>query len=1089
MPKSASNYFLDTDGTFVIEDYNHANAFSNFFPGIAGIWGIPMWVFYVNRGQGICSLGIESKDKAILEFHPANKAFRVASMQGFRTFLKVSAKGGSLPGRQAGASGGRSKGKTIFWEPFQNNIEEGNSTQRMLITSHDMTIEDINPKLGLKVSVNYFTVPNESFAALARVLTIENMGKKSLSLDVIDGLPLIIPFGIKDWVSKNMSRTAEAWMQVRNLKEKVPFYQLNVEISDTSQVKHIKEGNFYLSFAASGRSAKLLDVVVEPACVFGQADDFRIPENYLKSKSFSVPKEQQTANRTPSAMSFGQFHLSGGKKVEIVSLVGHAHDNDHLKKITKKIISPDYMAKKAKENKDVIDGIKNYALTASDSSEFNLYSQQTFLDNVLRGGLPVTLPALEGNVSFNVFSRKHGDLERDYNYFTLSPTYYSQGNGNYRDVNQNRRNDVWFNPQIKDSGIISFFSLIQADGYNPLVVKGVTFVCENSNKLNELLDKSLEKSNREKIKEMLLHGFQPGELLSFIEHNRIALKTDAKVFLTEILNLSRKNELAEHGEGFWSDHWTYNLDLLQSYLSLYPEELKALLLEKKVFSFYHNTHYVLPRDHRYILTAHGVRQYHSVFNDVKIRAKEGGYKLRLQHGQGEVYYTHLLEKILCLISNKVSTLDPSGIGIEMEADKPNWYDALNGLPGLLGSSISETFELKRFSLFLLNALNGLSLKDSSRISLCSEMHHFLTKLIVVLEERDPLTYWSKSNDIKEEYRKVIHQGIAGQEEQIEISEIKRFLKLVIARTDAAAANARNKEGLYPTYLYHEVTNYEKVGQHFHKDAPYVRPLKFKRHDLPLFLEGFVHGLRVEAESKNVKQAQALYRKVLKSPLYDKKLKMYKVNADLSSQPEDIGRTRNFPPGWLENESIWLHMEYKYLLEILRAGLYEEFFENFKNALIPFLNPGQYGRSTLENSSFIVSSAHEDADLHGRGFVARLSGSTAEFLHMWLYMNVGQDPFYLNEKHQLQFSFKPVLPGWLFTKKGSYSFNLFAATLVAYHNPARRNTFGPKGCKVKNIALTYRNQKESIRLNVNILPANHAQDLREGKIEKIDVYFE
>jgi len=48
----------------------------------------------------------------------------------------------------------------------------------------------------------------------------------------------------------------------------------------------------------------------------------------------------------------------------------------------------------------------------------------------------------EGPVSFNVYSRKHGDLERDYNFFMLSPTFLSQGNGNYRDVNQNRRNDV-----------------------------------------------------------------------------------------------------------------------------------------------------------------------------------------------------------------------------------------------------------------------------------------------------------------------------------------------------------------------------------------------------------------------------------------------------------------------------------------------------------------------------------------------------------------------------------------------------------------------------------------------------------------------
>ena len=60
--------------------------------------------------------------------------------------------------------------------------------------------------------------------------------------------------------------------------------------------------------------------------------------------------------------------------------------------------------------------------------------------------------------------------------------------------------------------------------------------------------------------------------------------------------------------------------------------------------------------------------------------------------------------------------------------------------------------------------------------------------------------------------------------------------------------------------------------------------------------------------------------------------MYKVNADLSKETVDIGRTRIFPRGWLENESIWLHMEYKFMLELLRCGLYKEFYDNFENGL-------------------------------------------------------------------------------------------------------------------------------------------------------------
>ena len=37
---------------------------------------------------------------------------------------------------------------------------------------------------------------------------------------------------------------------------------------------------------------------------------------------------------------------------------------------------------------------------------------------------------------------------------------------------------------------------------------------------------------------------------------------------------------------------------------------------------------------------------------------------------------------------KFSTLDPYGMGVEMEGGKPGWNDAMNGLPGILGSSMA-----------------------------------------------------------------------------------------------------------------------------------------------------------------------------------------------------------------------------------------------------------------------------------------------------------------------------------------------------------------------------------------------------------------
>ena len=69
-------YYLNKDGEFVIENYNQAKPFSSFLSAISGLYGKPIWVFYVNRGQCIASMGINNKDCLIMEFVLANKAYK-----------------------------------------------------------------------------------------------------------------------------------------------------------------------------------------------------------------------------------------------------------------------------------------------------------------------------------------------------------------------------------------------------------------------------------------------------------------------------------------------------------------------------------------------------------------------------------------------------------------------------------------------------------------------------------------------------------------------------------------------------------------------------------------------------------------------------------------------------------------------------------------------------------------------------------------------------------------------------------------------------------------------------------------------------
>jgi hypothetical protein len=1067
-------YHLNANAQFLIDNYNFAKPLANFFPGIAGKYGIPMWVFYVNRGQAISCFGTDGKDGAILEFQPANKAWQQTSLLGFRTFIKLS------EGK-----------KELFYEPFHNGFvnQAFDITNQMSMSSYDLKLKEENSTLGINVKVEYFTIPQDSYAALVRTVTIKNTFKKTKKIQLLDGLPRIVPFGIANYFLKKLSRTIEAWMRVENLDHGIPFYKVDVDPLDRPRVIHIKGGNFFLSFLYEGKKAKITKPIVDPEPIFGQISDFSCPRQFLAQK-FKYPIKQQTQCKTPCGFAFLNFTLAAAEEKTFYSIYGNARSLELLNSSLKRIIAPGYLAAKNEENKRIIEELQEDVNTQSSSWEFDQYSKQTYLDNIIRGGYPSIFQSDHHQTVFYLYSRKHGDLERDYNKFQIQPTYFSQGNGNFRDMNQNRRCDIWFNPQIKDYDVIAFFDLLQADGFNPLVVKGVDFSLKEVDEFKAKIKGKLNETAFNKILTLLEKPFTPGEVILFLEENNIKLDIAKDEFLNILLSLSIKNPQASHGEGFWTDHWSYNLDLLESYLEIYPEKLKEIIFDKKEFIFYDNDAVVRPRSEKYILLDGKPRQLHAVARDpgkTDMIAKRTvqPHAVRTNYGQGEIYRTTLINKLFCVFVNKLASFDPQGLGIEMEADKPNWFDALNGLPALFGSSSCETFELKRLALFIKDAL---LVSNVERISLTEEVHNFLFSLSALLNENlnsssadKDYQYWDKSYGLKEDYRQKTKFGFSGKETETSIKDILSVLENGLKKIEKGLEKARDSEkNIYYAYFINEVTGYSRLND------INIKPLKFVQKKLPFFLEGQMHALRL---TNDLDQARKLYQATKLSSLYDKKLKMYKVTSPLKNMPEEIGRCRAFTPGWLENESIWLHMEYKYLLEILEQGLYEEFYADFKNVLIPFQKPERYGRSILENSSFLVSSAFPYKELHGNGFVARLSGSTAEFIHLWLLMNLGKKPFVLNDKKELNLKFAPKLAGWLFTKKEkTYSFRLLGKTLVVYHNPKRKNTFGKSAVVPRKIVFNDRNEK-CIEILSDTITSPYAEQLRSQQIKRIDIFLE
>jgi len=989
-----------------------------------------------------------------MEFYPANKAYTATPLLGFRTFLRY-----------------KKGGKTQVYEPFRMTAS-ADCRQILRIRAHEVELEETNRALGLKITVVMFSAPQEDVPVFIRQVRVENVGKQTFKGEMIDGLPQVVPFGLNEYLLKQMSRTMEAFAEVPHVDDKLPFYKLKTEPSDKPEVQWIEAGFFSFSLL----SGKLLRVLVDPESIFGTDTSFQEPLVFASGKAVaSLP--QRTESRFDSAFSYTPLSIRPRQAERLSSFYGQADHWQQASEFCSRVqASSSYAEAKREENASVIRSVTDVFAIHSSSPSLDAYSAQSYLDNVLRGGQPVILSDGKESQMFHAYSRKHGDMERDYNAFELSPTYFSQGNGNFRDVNQNRRSETFLHPGLGSGNVDTFFNLLQLDGYNPLVIQYEKFHVGGK-------------------------FVRPGDLFEKLLKTT-GSRQEAFHQLSTTLAHAGKVQDATHGEGFWVDHWTYNLDLLESFTAVYPDQLKHLLVDRRDFTYFDNDHIVQPRDKKYVLRADGaVRQMHAVIKDAEKAhllhlRKEDPHKARTKNGAGVIYQSSLLAKMLNVIAIKAASLDPFGIGLEMESEKPGWCDALNGMPGLLGSSVNEAIELRRWGLYLREHMNAiLAPRESHPVpEEVAELLKSVQEALALARHDDFFKTWDTLASLRERFREKTRLGISGDEKMLSREEIDLFLKVLNAVLEAGLDRAFTSDGLCATYYINEIVRYEKLPSREHpedSETPqihHVRALEFKQTPLSAFLEGPVHAMRVMPSPK---QAKKLYEAVKKSELYDKKLKMYKLNVPLTKESYEIGRNKIFTPGWLENESIFLHMHYKFLFELLRSGLPEDYFAEIKNGIVAFQDPEVYGRSTFENSSFIASSRFPDARIHGTGFVARLSGSTAEWISMAFYMGLGEQPFHYAQG-QLRFEPAPLLAKWLFTTKAdgdfgkdTFGLKLFGKTWLVYHNPSKRDTYAGAGLKPATYVLRYDDGREIVHEGA-YLPEALARDLRDGKLQRITV---
>jgi len=1039
--------YIDELGFYVIENYDTKPPFASFLSGVAGIEGTPMWSFYVNRGQVISSIGIGDKNNCIMEFFPANEAYKMVSTNGFRTFIKF-----------------REESSNTIIEPFSINQNE-NIKRILKIKNNELKVIEINENLNLEIEVTYFTIPNENFAALGRKLNIVNKSNRIISIEVLDGLSAILPYGSNNRAYKETGNTLRSWMQGEIKENNVAIYNLRSSTGDTTKVEKVNNAYFYISF---DEKEEILRPIVDPENIFGYDTTLAKPIEFSNDINKIISNEENICfNKVPCAFSGKSIRLNENENTEIYSYIGYMKSIDEINKYLNKVVDKKYFNEKNTEGNNLIDDISKHVNTQTNYPLFDEYIKQCYVDNVLRGGYPLQVGK---NKVYYVYSRKHGDLERDYNFFNIEPNFYSQGNGNFRDINQNRRMDIYIHPFINKENIKLFNNLIQLDGYNPLVIKGKKFFIDNNKKdlVRGILNKySIE--NEEFFRTIENSEFTLGELYSSLLIVVPLSKDKLKYLIDDIINLCEEKFEIDFGEGFWIDHWTYNLDLIEEFLDIYPDKIKELLIDDRDYKFFNSPEYVLPRSEKYVVENGKVRQYLAL-------KKKDSLEQWVCDKEGNLYKTNLMTKLFMLATIKFMSLDAMGFGIEMEAGKPGWNDAMNGLPGIIGSSFAETAELKRLACFIkenIDLIKGSLKVPVEFYNIIEELSHILTyNLNNSLSQID---YWDKVSYIREQYREKTKYSISGAEELISEDRIKELINNIIKKIDMGIEKIKElNEDKIPTFIYYDVVRFDI------NDKGNVKPLEFKANFLPLFLEGYARYLKTGLKEDEKKE---IYKVIKNSDIYDKKLKMYKTSESIEDVTFEIGRARSFTAGWLERESVFMHMEFKYILELIKEGLYEEFYSEIKNILPPFMKSDVYGRSILENSSFIASSANPDKRTHGRGFIARLSGTTVEMLNIWKLMMVGENIFKY-ENGILSFELSPILSKDFF-KDSILETTLLGSIRLRYINKQCKNTYGDKKGEISEYTLID-NDNNIKSISGNKISGVDAENIRNLKVKEIVV---
>ena len=745
------------------------------------------WMFISSTGG--LSAGRINSDHALFPYYTDDKITEAHEHTGSKTIILV-----------------EQEEKTFLWEPFSSNYQGVYKVERNIYKNtygNKVLFEEINLDLGITFSYGWSSSEQFGFVRNSKIKNANSLNK---SIQLIDGIQNLLPYGVPEGLQSSSSNLVDAYKKCELEADTIGIYALSAIISDKAEPSEALKANMVFSLGLENKTVLLSSK---------QLDHFR--------KGLGIKQETDIKAERGAYFIHTSFELLSGTEKEWMIVADISKTVSDIIELRNQLESPESLSKSVIEDIELgtdrlvslvgaSDGLQltadqrrntrhfantmfnvmrggifdeNYTIEKADFVRYikqansEVYNEKIALLNNLPEQFDVfaikTLSKQDNHKDFQrlcneylplKFSRRHGDPSRPWNKFSINLRNEDDGSkildyqGNWRDIFQNWEALAHSYPAFIEGMMFKFLNASSFDGYNPYRVFKDGFEWET---------------------------IEPDNPWSYI--------------------------------GYWGDHQIiYLLKFLEFTQHYYPEKFDEYFKEDSFV--YANIPYRIKPFEALIEDPKNTIDYDYKRESAieKRREQIGADGALLTNPDGLVYQVNFIEKILATVLAKISNYIPEG-GIWMNTQRPEWNDANNALVGN-GVSMVTLYYLRRFLAFFKELISQSAVSEvqiSVELKKCfDQIHETLEGSAHLLKgsinDQQRMQVLSGLGEAASNYRQTIYdQDFSGKKTAFKTSEFLTFIEVALKHLEYSIESNQREDQLYHAYNLMTVTEDKGVA--------------------------------------------------------------------------------------------------------------------------------------------------------------------------------------------------------------------------------------------------------------------------------------